>query len=74
MVLRGRPSEGAGVEMEKVDGSPHPPGAPSCAGPRVSSCCPGMQLQSAGLSEVCWTASSFCHWLVHSGKMNKKLL
>lgn len=64
-VMRGKQSEEAGVGMERVDGSPRPLGGPFCAGPQASSCCSDTQM-SAGLSEACWTASSFFHWSVHS--------
>lgn len=63
--MRGRPSEEAGVEMERVDGSPRPLGGPFCAGPQASSCCSDIEL-SVGLSGACWTASSFFHWSLHS--------
>lgn len=67
MVLRGRQSEEAVVEMERANGSLCPLGGPFCAGPRASSCCSDMQL-SVGLSEACQTASSFFHLTVHSKK------
>lgn len=66
-VLRGRQSEGAGAEMERVDGSPCPPGGLVCGRPRASSCCSDTRL-SVGLSEACWAALSSFQWSVHSEK------